>query len=164
MGPLLSKFASVRESILRRAGREPVRRSPSRLKARSGTPRGDPAESMRARQIEETEAAIRLLARLRAPPPQTRLQKLQQNLRLTKHHLGTITRPTRLGVILLTTIALLASVVVGLTVMKFVSRGASQGPVLTALPPLPPASRNSLIIAPIAIALSAIGDLAERNT
>jgi len=119
---------------------------------------------MRARQIEETEAAIRLLARLRAPPPQTRLQKLQQNLRLTKHHLGTITRPTRLGVILLTTIALLASVVVGLTVMKFVSRGASQGPVLTALPPLPPASRNSVIIAPIAIALSAIGDLAERNT
>src|SRR3954454_1395963 len=104
MGPLLSKFASVRESILRKAGREPVRRSPSGLKARSGT---FPAESRSGEtlgtdQIEEAEAAIRLLALLRAPPPQTRLQKLQQ-------HLGTIGRPTRLGVILLTSIAVFAA-------------------------------------------------------
>ena len=166
MGPLLSKFASVRESILRKAGREPVRRSPSWLKARSRT---SPAESrpiatLGADQIEEAEAAIRLLARLRAPQPQTRLQKLQRKLRLTEYHLGTIRRPTRAGVILLTSIALVAAALVGLTAMSFVSRGSSQGPVLTQLPPLPPASRNSVIIAPITIALSAIGDIAERNT
>jgi len=131
------------------------------LKARSGTP---PAEQLGADQIEEAEAAIRLLARLRAPQPQTPLQKLRQKLRLTQHHLGTITRPTRLGVILATSIALFVSVAVGLTAMSFVSRGASQAPVLTELPPLPPATRNSVIIAPIAIALNAIGDLAERNT
>jgi Domain of unknown function (DUF4403) len=113
--------------------------------------------SPRARQIEETEAAIRLLARLRAPPPRTRLQKLQRAL-------GTIRRPTRLGTILLASAVLLVSVLAGLKVMDFVSRGASKGPVLTELPPLPPASRNSVIIAPIAIALSAIGELAERNT
>jgi hypothetical protein len=161
MGPLLSKFASVRESILRRAGREPVRRSPSWLKARSGTP---PAETPGADQIEEAEAAIRLLARLRAPRPETRLQKLQQTLRLTESQLGTIRRPTRAGLILLTSIALLAAALAGLTAMSFVSRGPSQGPILTELPPLPPASRNSMIVAPITIALSAIGDIAERNT
>jgi hypothetical protein len=161
MSRLLSRFASVRESILRRAGREPVRRSPSWLKARSGTP---PAETLRADQIEEAEAAIRLLARLRAPQPQTRLQKLRQKLRLTEHHLGTIRRPTRLGVILLASTALFAAAVGGLTAMSFVSRNSSTGPVLTELPPLPPATRNSVIIAPIAIALGAIGDIAERNT
>ena len=161
MGPLLSKFASVRESILRKAGREPVRRSPSWLKARSGTP---PAETLRPDQIEEAEAAIRLLARLRAPRPQTRLQKLQQKLRLTEHHLGTIRRPTRPGVILLAFIALFAAALVGLMATRFVSRGSSPGPVLTELPPLPPVTRNSVIIAPIAIALNAIGDIAERNT
>jgi len=47
--------------------------------------------------------------------------------------------------------------------MDFASRGSSKGPVLTELPPLPPASRNSVIIAPIAVALSAIGDIAERS-
>src|SRR5450755_1837398 len=159
MGPLLSKFASVRESILRRAGREPVRRSPAGVKTRTRTSIAGPgaAVSPTARQIEETEAAIRLLARLRAPPPRTRLQKLQRAL-------GTIRRPTRLGTILLASAVLLVSVLAGLKVMDFVSRGASKGPVVTELPPLPPASRNSVIIAPIAIALSAIGELAERNT
>ena len=159
MGPLLSKFASVRESILRRAGREPVRRSPAWLKARSraSTAKPGPAELPRASQIEETEAAIRLLARLRGPRPQTRLQKLRLAL-------GPIRRPTRLGTIVLTSVALLVVVLAGLMAMDFVWRGWSKGPVLTELPPLPPASRNSVIIAPIAIALSAISDLAERNT
>src|SRR3954462_9050011 len=117
MGSLLSKFASVRESILRTAGHEPVRRSPSWLKARSGTSAGEPrpGEMLGADRIEEAEAAIRLLARLRAPQPQTRLQKLQL-------HLGTIARPTRLGGILLTSIALLVAALVGLKVMDFASR------------------------------------------
>src|SRR4051812_12590874 len=137
MGYLLSKFASVRQSILRTAGHEPVRRSPAWLKARSGA---FPAESrsgetLGADQIEEAEAAIRLLARLRAPQPRTPLQKLQQNL-------GTIRQPTRLGLILLTSAALIAAGLVGLTAMNLVSRGSSKAPVLTELPPLPPVTRN----------------------
>jgi len=168
MGPLLSKFASVRESILRKAGREPVRRSPAWLKARSGSLPGEQRSIERPApdQIEETEAAIRLLARLRGTRPQTRLQKLRSRLQALElsDRLGSITRPTRLGVIVLATIALSASVVVGLTVMNLVTRGATKGPVLTELPPLPPVTRNSVIIAPISIALSAIGDIAERNT
>ena len=142
-----------------------MRRSPSWLKARSGTlpPDSRSAETLGADQIEEAEAAIRLLARLRAPQPQTPLQKLQRKLRLTEYDLGTIGRPTRRGVILVTSIALSVAVLVGLKAMDLVSRGASKAPVLTELPPLPQASRNSVIIAPIAVALSAIGDIAERN-
>ena len=135
-----------------------MRRSPAWLKARSGALPAEsrPGEPLGTNQIEEAEAAIRLLARLRAPRPQTRLEKLQLRL-------GTITRPTRLGVILGTSVALLVAALVGFTVMDFASRGSSKGPVLTELPPLPPATRNSVIIAPIAIALSAIGDIAERS-
>src|SRR5216683_521914 len=41
--------------------------------------------------------------------------------------------------------------------------GAVGAPVLVELPPLPPASRSSSIIAPVAIALSAIRDAADRG-
>jgi hypothetical protein len=43
------------------------------------------------------------------------------------------------------------------------SRGAVRAPVLVELPPLPPAPRRSTILAPIAIALSAIRDAADRG-
>ena len=42
-------------------------------------------------------------------------------------------------------------------------RAAVMAPVLVELPPLPPASRSSSIIAPVAIALSAIRDAADRG-
>ena len=42
-------------------------------------------------------------------------------------------------------------------------RGIVVAPVLVELPPLPPASRSSSIIAPVAIALSAIRDAADRG-
>src|SRR5437762_3912653 len=42
-------------------------------------------------------------------------------------------------------------------------RAAVVAPVLVELPPLPPASRSSSIIAPVAIALSAIRDAADRG-
>src|SRR5437868_15522427 len=42
-------------------------------------------------------------------------------------------------------------------------RAAVRAPVLVELPPLPPASRSSSIIAPVAIALSAIRDAADRG-
>ena len=40
-------------------------------------------------------------------------------------------------------------------------RGAVLAPVLVELPPLPPASRSSTIMAPVAIALTAIRDAAD---
>src|SRR6202043_2298530 len=43
------------------------------------------------------------------------------------------------------------------------SRGTVPAPVLAELPPLPPAPRSSSIIAPVAIALSAIRDAADRG-
>src|ERR1700732_2146323 len=105
MGGLLSKFASLRESILRRSGRAPVRRRPSWLDARSDTVRDGsvPAERQGSAEIEETEAALRLLARLRTSQPPAQRQRLA----LTKY-LGTIRRPTRLGVILLAAVAVTA--------------------------------------------------------
>src|SRR5258705_955749 len=42
-------------------------------------------------------------------------------------------------------------------------RGAVVAPVLVELPPLPPAPRSSSIVAPVAIALSAIRDAADRG-
>src|SRR5258708_22876716 len=42
-------------------------------------------------------------------------------------------------------------------------RSAVVAPVLVELPPLPPAPRSSSIIAPVAIALSAIRDAADRG-
>ena len=41
-------------------------------------------------------------------------------------------------------------------------RGAGPAPVLVELPPLPPAPRSSFVMAPVAIALSAIRDAADR--
>src|SRR5882724_4978556 len=42
-------------------------------------------------------------------------------------------------------------------------RAAVMAPVLVGLPPLPPAARSSSIVAPVAIALSAIRDAADRS-
>src|SRR4051812_36392141 len=42
--------------------------------------------------------------------------------------------------------------------------GAARAPVLTELPPLPPAQSSSVVMAPVAIALSAIREAADRGT
>ena len=56
------------------------------------------------------------------------------------------------------------SFVVSLKVMDFVApRGAGRPPALAELPPLPAASRSSTVMAPIAIALSAIREAADRG-
>src|SRR6185436_20534624 len=55
------------------------------------------------------------------------------------------------------------SFVVSLKLMDFVApRGDVRAPALVELPPLPPAPRLSTVMAPIAIALSAIRDSADR--
>jgi hypothetical protein len=109
-------------------------------------------------QIEEAEAALRMLARRRPSQPPAQ----RQILRLTKH-LGTVRRPTFLAVILLTTVVVTVFFLISLTAMDFLSPGVTPGPALAELPPLPPASRSSVIIAPIAVALGAIREIADRS-
>jgi len=62
------------------------------------------------------------------------------------------------------TIGLGVSFYLGLKIIDLFSSGGTTGPALTELPPLPPASRSSVIIAPVSVSLSAIRNVAERNT
>jgi hypothetical protein len=69
-----------------------------------------------------------------------------------------------LKTILLATVVVAASFFVSLKAMDWLSpRGTVAAPALAELPPLPPAPRSSSIIAPVAIALSAIRDAADRG-
>src|SRR5437879_547963 len=55
------------------------------------------------------------------------------------------------------------SFVASLKIMDWLSpRGTVQAPVLAELPPLPAAPRSSVVMAPVAVALSAIRDAADR--
>ena len=68
-------------------------------------------------------------------------------------------RPILLGIAVVA-----VSFFVSLKAMDWLSpRGTVAAPVLVELPPLPPAPRNSSIIAPVAIALAAIRDAADRG-
>jgi hypothetical protein len=69
-----------------------------------------------------------------------------------------------LKTILLAIAVVVVSFLVSLKTMDWLSpRGAVVAPVLAELPPLPPAPRSSSIVAPVAIALSAIRDAADRG-
>jgi Domain of unknown function (DUF4403) len=68
-----------------------------------------------------------------------------------------------LKTVLLAITVVVVSFFVSLKAMDWLSPRATVGaPVLTELPPLPPAPRSSSIIAPVAVALSAIRDAADR--
>src|ERR1700720_4144129 len=70
----------------------------------------------------------------------------------------------RLKTILLGVAVVAVSFFVSLKAMDWVSpRGTVGAPVLVELPPLPPAPRSSSIIVPVAIALTAIRDAADRG-
>jgi hypothetical protein len=70
----------------------------------------------------------------------------------------------RLKTILLATAVIAVSFLISLKAMDWLSpRGTVRAPVLVELPPLPPAPRSSSIIAPVAIALAAIRDAADRG-
>jgi Domain of unknown function (DUF4403) len=73
-------------------------------------------------------------------------------------------RPPKHLKLILAAIAVVAvSFVVSLKLMDGLApRGKVAAPVLTELPPLPPAPRSSVVLAPVAIALSAIRDAADR--
>jgi hypothetical protein len=69
-----------------------------------------------------------------------------------------------LKTILLAIAVIVVSFFVSLKAMDWLSpRAAIAPPPLTQLPPLPPAARNSSIIAPVSVALSAIRDAADRT-
>src|SRR5271154_3575249 len=72
--------------------------------------------------------------------------------------------PWRLKTILFASVVLAASFFVSLKIMDWVSPRAPARPVaLAELPPLPPVTRNSIILAPVAISLGAIRDVADRG-
>src|SRR5437763_4120715 len=70
-----------------------------------------------------------------------------------------------LKTILLGIAVIVVSFGVSLTAMNWLApRGATPTPELAQLPPLPAISRNSLILVPVAIALAAIRDAADRGS
>jgi hypothetical protein len=73
--------------------------------------------------------------------------------------------PMRLKTLLLAAAVIAVSFLVSLKAMDWLSpRGKAAAPVLAELPPLPPASRSSIIVAPVTISLAAIRDIADRAT
>jgi Domain of unknown function (DUF4403) len=71
--------------------------------------------------------------------------------------------PMRLKTLLLAAAVIAVSFLVSLKAMDWLSpRGKVAAPVLTELPPLPPASRSSMILAPVTVSLAAIRDVADR--
>src|SRR6516164_3976654 len=71
--------------------------------------------------------------------------------------------PARLRTIPLAIAMVVVSFFVSLKAMDWiVPHSAPTAPVLAALPPLGPAPRSSIVVAPVAIALSAIREAAER--
>jgi Domain of unknown function (DUF4403) len=71
--------------------------------------------------------------------------------------------PMRLKTLLLAAAVIAVSFLVSLKAMDWLSpHGKVAGPVLAELPPLPPASRSSIIVAPVTVSLAAIRDVADR--
>ena len=71
--------------------------------------------------------------------------------------------PLRLKTILLASVVVAISFFASLKALDWLSpRGPVNAPALTALPPLPPASRSSVVLAPVSISLAAIRDAADR--
>ncbi|MCP4617314.1 MAG: DUF4403 family protein [Bradyrhizobium sp.] len=84
--------------------------------------------------------------------------RLKLDLKFLKLDLG-------LKTILIAVAVIAVSFFVTLMAMDLLSpSGGGKPPVLAELPPLPPATRSSRVLAPVSIALTAIRDAAERST
>jgi Domain of unknown function (DUF4403) len=71
--------------------------------------------------------------------------------------------PMRLKTILLAAAVIAVSFLVSLKAMDWLTpRGKVPAPVLAELPPLPPASRSSIVVATVTVSLAAIRDIADR--
>src|SRR5690349_3635080 len=84
--------------------------------------------------------------------------RLKLDLKLLKFDLN-------LKTILIAVAVVAVSFFVSLKAMDLLSPpGGGKAPVLAELPPLPPATRSSRVLAPVAVSLTAIRDAAERGT
>jgi Domain of unknown function (DUF4403) len=94
--------------------------------------------------------------------PKRLLTRLRMRLppRLSMHLPTRLPKLTRLNVILLALAVVAVSFLLSLKLMDLLS--PSGAPTLTELPPLPPVARSSFVVAPIAVALSAIREIADR--
>ncbi|MGJ4994171.1 DUF4403 family protein [Bradyrhizobium sp. HKCCYLS3077] len=73
--------------------------------------------------------------------------------------------PPRLRMVLIAAAGLAALVLIGIIVVEvFLYSGKTPAPPVAALPPLPAATRNSIIMTPVSISLGAIRDAAEKAT
>ena len=69
----------------------------------------------------------------------------------------------RLKTLLLAAVVIAVSFLVSLKAMDWLSpRDKGPAPVLAELPPLPPASRSSIVVAPVTVSLAAIREVADR--
>ena len=68
----------------------------------------------------------------------------------------------RLKTLLLAVAVIAVSFFISLKAMDWLSPRGGPAPVLVELPPLPPASRSSIIVAPVTVSLAAIRDVADR--
>src|ERR1044072_2576215 len=69
-----------------------------------------------------------------------------------------------LKTILIAAVVIAVSFLASLKAMEWLSAsGGGKAPLLAELPPLPPATRSSRVLAPVAISLMAIRDAAERS-
>src|SRR6478736_1708209 len=70
-----------------------------------------------------------------------------------------------LKTVLIAVAVIAASFFISLKAMDWLApRATNSAPPVAQLPPLPPVSRNSIVVAPVAIALSAIRDSAEKSS
>ena len=70
-----------------------------------------------------------------------------------------------LKIILIAIAVIAASFFISLKAMDWLSpHGTGPAPAVAQLPPLPPVSKSSIVVAPVAIALSAIREAAERSS
>jgi hypothetical protein len=96
--------------------------------------------------------------------PKGLLNRLRMRLpaRLAMGLPARLPRLTRLNVILLALAVVAVSFLASLKLMDLLSSSNFGGPALAELPPLPPVARSSFVVAPIAVALSAIREIADR--
>src|SRR5262245_54339034 len=83
--------------------------------------------------------------------------RLKLDLKFLKLDLG-------LKTILIAAAVVAVSFFVSLKAMDWLSPSGGKAPVLAEMPPLPPATRSSRVLAPVSISLTAIRDAAERST
>src|ERR1700726_45236 len=132
----------------------PAHDDPTAPLPRSGPAGAPPPRPVESAAFNESGGRVRQPKRL--------LTRLRMRLpaRLSMHLPTRLPKLTRLNAILLALAVVAVSFLLSLKLMDLLS--PSGAPALTELPPLPPVARSSFVVAPIAVALSAIREIADR--